>query len=67
MSGVDLARWVSELRPGIPIVFMSGYTADFLGRQGAASGAVHLLQKPFTRTRLLTMLRLALEVGSGIS
>jgi PAS domain S-box-containing protein len=67
MSGVDLARWVSELRPGIPIVFMSGYTADFLGRQGATSGSIHLLQKPFTRARLLTMLRLAIEVGSGIA
>jgi two-component system, cell cycle sensor histidine kinase and response regulator CckA len=67
MSGVDLARWVSELRPGIPIVFMSGYTADFLAREGSTSGAVHLLQKPFTRARLLAMLRLALEVGSGIT
>jgi CheY-like chemotaxis protein len=67
MSGVDLSRWVSELRPGIPTVFMSGYTADFLGRQGATSGAIHLLQKPFTRARLLTMLRLAIEVGSGIT
>src|SRR5688572_443970 len=67
MSGVDLSRWVSELRPGIRTVFMSGYTADFLGRQGATSGAIHLLQKPFTRARLLTMLRLAMEVGSDIA
>jgi PAS domain S-box-containing protein len=65
MSGVELARWVAELRPGIPIVFMSGYTADFLDRQGASSSPTHLLQKPFTKARLLTVLRLALEVGSG--
>jgi CheY-like chemotaxis protein len=65
MSGVDLARWVADVRPGIAVVFMSGYTADFLSRQGTSPSANLLLPKPFTRSRLLAVLRSALEVGSG--
>jgi two-component system, cell cycle sensor histidine kinase and response regulator CckA len=65
MSGIELARWVAEIRPGIAVVFMSGYTADFLNRQGTTTSSEQILRKPFTRVRLLVALRSALEVGSG--
>jgi two-component system, cell cycle sensor histidine kinase and response regulator CckA len=39
MDGHDLARWLSEERPGLPIVFMSGY--------GDPEPRVPFLQKPF--------------------
>ena len=65
MSGVELARWVADVRPGIAVVFISGYTADFLSRQGASASATLLLPKPFTRTQLLAVLRSALTIESG--
>jgi len=39
MDGHDLARWLSEERPGLPIVFMSGY--------GDPEPKVPFLRKPF--------------------
>jgi PAS domain S-box-containing protein len=39
MDGYDVARWLGEERPGIPIVFMSGY--------GDPEPKVPFLQKPF--------------------
>jgi PAS domain S-box-containing protein len=64
MSGIELARWVAEIRPGVAVVFMSGYTADHLNRQGTAISSKQILRKPFTRARLLAALRSALEAGS---
>ncbi len=43
MTGDELARRIQEHRPGVPIVFMSGYTDDI--RTDALGG--RLLHKPF--------------------
>ncbi|MCA1786076.1 MAG: ABC transporter substrate-binding protein, partial [Desulfobacteraceae bacterium] len=34
MNGRDLAGQISELYPGIRLLFMSGYTADVIAHQG---------------------------------
>ena len=52
MSGPVLAERVRELRPGIRVVFMSGYTADEVLRQGVLEEQVEFLQKPFTPDHL---------------
>ena len=39
MDGYDVARWLSDARPGVPVVFMSGY--------GDPEPKVPFLQKPF--------------------
>jgi PAS domain S-box-containing protein len=52
MNGIDLAYAARELRPGIPVIFMSGYTAvpDALKRIRDTSAP--LLSKPFTTPQL---------------
>lgn len=50
-NGPELAVRVRKLRPGVPVVFMSGYTEDAL-RDAAPADAV-LLQKPFDAAALL--------------
>ena len=49
-SGRDLARQL----PHIPVVYMSGYTADVVGHQGVLDPGTTLVQKPFTEITLLT-------------
>ena len=46
LSGPEIARDVRQLKPDIPVIFMSGYTADTLRRHDTAGGAI-LIHKPF--------------------
>lgn len=55
MDGVELARQVLERRPSMPIVLVSGYTADRLDRSPLPA-RVRLVQKPFTPDDLFAAL-----------
>jgi signal transduction histidine kinase len=57
-SGPLLAERVREKRPGIKILFMSGYAADALPAHGGAAGP--LLPKPFGPDDLARAIRAAL-------
>ena len=61
MSGTQLASRVRELRPDLPVLFMSGYTTGPApgGHELPADGS--LLHKPFDRATLLTALHRALR------
>jgi CheY-like chemotaxis protein len=48
MSGIEVARAALALRPGLPIVLMSGHPSEELVRAHGLSGAVRFLQKPFS-------------------
>jgi signal transduction histidine kinase/ActR/RegA family two-component response regulator len=53
LSGTDLASLLSELRPELRVLFVSGYTADGVARNGNMSPESAFLQKPFTRAQLM--------------
>jgi two-component system, cell cycle sensor histidine kinase and response regulator CckA len=53
MSGVDLARRLQGTRPGLPVLFISGYTGDALDRGGGIPKDAEVLRKPFTPGALL--------------
>ena len=55
-SGPDLARAVSERRPGVELFSMSGHAGDTTARHGIVPGGA-FLQKPFTPATLLGKLR----------
>jgi PAS domain S-box-containing protein len=57
MNGARLAEAVVRLRPGIRVMFMSGYPADYLGRQGMLETGIHHLQKPFDANELARKIR----------
>lgn len=64
MSGDQLVERASQLRPGLPAVFMSGYTG--IGApQGRDLGSAQLVQKPFKPESLLRAVRTALEPVSA--
>jgi two-component system cell cycle sensor histidine kinase/response regulator CckA len=57
MLGKDLADAVTAARPDTAVVFMSGYAQPVLTTHGTLAAGVHLLEKPFTSTELLTLLQ----------
>jgi DNA-binding NtrC family response regulator len=58
-GGVDLAKQFLQIRPGVPVLRMSGY-ADRAG-QAAILAAGAYMQKPFTAAALLTQIRSLLD------
>jgi two-component system cell cycle sensor histidine kinase/response regulator CckA len=61
ISGTEIARLVSQRRPGIRILYMSGYTADTTVHHGVLEHGVAFLQKPFTPATLATKVREVLD------
>jgi PAS domain S-box-containing protein len=59
-SGLELAKMVRELRPGIKVLYMSGYTDSQVSRAFVLDPNAVFVQKPFTSTSLLQKLREAL-------
>jgi PAS domain S-box-containing protein len=58
MGGLELAAQFATARPGVPILFMSGYSDRLWAREGMES---NLIQKPFTTIALLTAIRKQLD------
>ncbi len=52
-SGPELMDHVDRVRPGTPILFMSGYTADHPMAEGPLRKGVGFIPKPFEVTELL--------------
>jgi CheY-like chemotaxis protein len=60
LSGKDLFRRISETRPGLPVVFMSGYALGVYAPEGLIEEGVKMLPKPFTQDDLLAFVTGAL-------
>jgi CheY-like chemotaxis protein len=63
-SGPTLAERLTKLRPGIKVLYMSGYTEQMIGQQGLSEGSVALLEKPFTVRELASKVREVLNKNS---
>ncbi len=48
MNGRELYDRLADERPGIKVLFMSGYAKDILSRHGVSGEGGALIQKPFT-------------------
>jgi signal transduction histidine kinase len=62
MSGSQLVEKVLRARPGIRVLFMSGYTDDEVMRRGVIDGQTAFLQKPFTPDMLAHKVRAVLDL-----
>jgi len=60
MSGIDIARWVREKRPGIKILLTSGFS-DVADVETAAGLNIQLLRKPYKQADLARAIREALD------
>jgi signal transduction histidine kinase/CheY-like chemotaxis protein len=61
MLGREVAERIRDLRPGIQVVFMSGYAHPVLTSQGTLAPGVVLIEKPFTESTLMARLREVLD------
>jgi len=57
MGGRELATKLAALRPGICVLFLSGYTEDVVVTPGALGPGAAFLQKPFTLQNLAKKVR----------
>jgi len=60
MGGLEAAEALRGLRPDLPVVLMSGYSAEEVSAQFTALGPAGFVQKPFTAAAFLAAVRLAL-------
>jgi len=61
MGGGELAQQISQLRPDVKVLFMSGYSGDLIASHGILEAATNLVEKPFTKHTLLSKLRSVLD------
>lgn len=61
MTGRQLADAVAQQYPGIPVLFSSGYTENAIVHHGRLDPGVYLLQKPYRRQELATMVRKVID------
>jgi signal transduction histidine kinase/ActR/RegA family two-component response regulator len=61
MNGRDLADRLTELRPTIKVLYLSGYASDLIAQYGVLDPQILLLEKPFTLRALLIKVQEALR------
>lgn len=60
-NGRELAREAERLRPGIRVLYMTGYSRNAVVHQGRLDEGVDLLQKPVSQAQLAMRVRAALD------
>lgn len=60
MGGPELVSRLAPLRPGIGILYMSGYTEDAIVTQGVIDASAGFIQKPFSPDALARKIRAVL-------
>jgi len=62
IGGRELAEMATQLRPGLKVVYMTGYTDDALARHGVLADSAHVITKPFTADELTRKIREVLDL-----
>jgi CheY-like chemotaxis protein len=65
MNGREVAEEAQRLRPGLRVLFTSGYTESAIVHHGRLDRGVHLINKPYRRQDLARKLRQVLDEPVG--
>jgi PAS domain S-box-containing protein len=65
MSGPELAQRLTPLRPGMKVLYMSGYADNLLSTEGLMDSDVNFIQKPFTVEGLSRKVREVLDASGN--
>lgn len=65
MSGLEFADEARAAQPGLRVIFMSGYAAEAAVQNGSLAPDNVLLNKPFERRQLATVLREQLDANAA--
>jgi CheY-like chemotaxis protein len=66
MTGSELVRLVHEVRPGLPVLLMSGFVTPALAQRAREIGVTEVLGKPLSAAELARSLADALEKRAGV-
>ncbi len=61
MSGSELSERAAKQRPGLSVLFMSGYTSDVVVLQGVLEDKMNFIQKPFSMAELAQKVKQAMK------
>jgi CheY-like chemotaxis protein len=61
VSGRELARCVQRAKPGLKVLFSTGYSAEISDANGTLEEGLNLLSKPYTPERLAAIVRDCLD------
>ena len=61
MNGREMAAQITNLLPGLRVLYMSGYTENAIGHDGTLDAGINLLQKPFSLPALKDRVREVLD------
>ncbi len=61
MNGRELSKLISQIKPGLKSLFISGYTADVIAHHGVLDEGLSFLQKPFSMNDLAYKVRETLQ------
>ena len=61
MNGRELSRKAQSLRPGLKVLYMTGYSRNAIVHQGRLDADVELIQKPITQDQLSARIRTLLD------
>jgi two-component system cell cycle sensor histidine kinase/response regulator CckA len=61
MGGRELAARLEALRPGIKVLFSSGYPANAIAAHGVLEDGINFIQKPYTPSALAARVRQVLD------
>jgi len=67
MTGATLAERVTEMKPEVPVLHMSGYSCGVLDPERIRDGELAYIQKPFTAPALLEKVHAVLRAAPGDS
>ena len=65
MNGVELSKRLAPIKPGMKVLYMSGYTADAIVHQGILDPGIAFIHKPFTMDSLARKVREVLGPGGA--
>jgi CheY-like chemotaxis protein len=66
MTAVELEERIRQTRPGIPILFMSGYAQEEVVSRGLVAAGPRFIQKPFTAAELADFLAQELNAARPV-
>ncbi|MEU4691434.1 PAS domain S-box protein [Actinoplanes sp. NPDC023714] len=66
MSGRRVAEVIHESRPGLPVLYMSGYSNGLLGTTHVLDGDIAFIEKPFTAVDLLLKMGSSFPQGTNV-
>jgi PAS domain S-box-containing protein len=66
MNGRQLAEEAQQRRPGLKVLFTTGYARNAIVHQGRLDPGVELIVKPFTHSSLADKVRRVLDAKSGL-